>query len=84
MNGAIKREDMIKYESIRRSGRFNMIMDSKIVMSILWPNKSEREALPLYSFLQQNYSDLMDMYFLDENFNYPKFEYTETINYSFE
>lgn len=83
MNGAITKENMIQYESIRRSGKFNMIMDSKIVMEILWPNRRAHERLQLYSFLIQNYNDLMEKYFLDENYNFPKFVYNEKISYDF-
>ena len=85
MNGAITKEDMIKYESIRRSGKFNMITESRIVCKILWPEKSDKEAFELYSFIFQpdNYRNLMDKYFLTEDYNYPKFEYNETITYDF-
>lgn len=83
MNGAITKEDMIKYESIRRSGKFNMITESRTVCNILWPEKSDKESFQLYSFLIQNYEDLKDKYFLTEDYNYPKFEYNETITYDF-
>lgn len=74
MNGAITKDIMIKYESIKRSGKFDIWIDSEDVMTILWPDKDHTTRLQLYSYLLQNYPDLMEMYFLDENYPFPKFE----------
>lgn len=65
--------DLVNYESIRRSGHYNMIMDSSIVMEILWPDRDESSALKSYSYLIKNYTDLMKAYFPDD-YEFPKFE----------
>ena len=75
---------MIKYESIRRSGKFNMMMDSQTVIDILWPDKNSRDARSLYSFLLQNYADLMEKYFLDKDYKFPEFKYDVKVKYGFE
>lgn len=73
-----------RYESIRRSGVFNMIMDMNQVISILWPDEDPRDMYKYYSALQQRYSDLLLMYNITDDTVLPEFKYESKIVYSFE
>lgn len=73
-----------RYESIRRSRAFNMIMDMNQVISILWPDEDSREMYKYYSALQQRYSDFLLMYNITNDTVLPEFKYESKIVYSFE
>jgi hypothetical protein len=50
----------LKFEEIRKSGKYNMIMDSDIVMKLLKIKKSEnyKTFLDNYSFIMKDYNIL--------------------------
>ena len=66
-----------RYESIRRSEVFDVVMNQNQVISILWPNENPRDMYKYYSALQQRYSDFMLMYNIDEDTVLPEFKYEE-------
>lgn len=79
----ISKDAVVKYESIRRSGKFNMLTEGSSVANIIWPDIDDRERWEMYSFLQHHFSDFKSIYNLDENYNYPKFSINSTVDYCF-